>query len=100
MIVCHDKVEIEICFLGQHAADGIFDSTDPVAYRNDDGGLTGKIYLVEFIGSQISPDLLQVLRAGFFHFDLHGAVFRVYVVEVFLSAFPGVGFRFRIKEFV
>ena len=58
MIVCHDKVEIEICFLGQHAADGIFDSTDPVAYRNDDGGLTGKIfgtevYLVEFIGSQI-----------------------------------------------
>ena len=105
MIVRHDKVEIEICFLGQHAADGIFDSTDPVAYRNDDGGLTGKIfgtevYLVEFIGSQISPDLLQVLRAGFFHFDLHGAVFRVYVVEVFLSAFPGVGFRFRIKEFV
>ena len=105
MIVRHDKVEIEICFLGQHAADGIFDSADPVAYRNDDRGLAREIfgtevYLVEFVGSQLRPDLLQVLRTGFFHFDLHGAVFRVYVVEIFLSAFPGVGFRFRIKGFV
>ena len=41
-----------------------------------------------------------MLDTNFLHFDLYFPIFRIYVVELFFSAFPGICFYFCVKELI
>ncbi len=71
VIVYDDQVKRKTGFLSQHRGDGVTDSSDAVAHRDDDRCLYRKDTFVKFnvpeFGFQVSAHIFQVLRAGLFH---------------------------------
>ena len=86
--------------LVQCRAYGIFDCTNTVAY-----GYNDRSFILKSVGRKvyrtedrikISANFLQMVGACLFHFDLYLTVFRVYIIELLLTAFPLVTFYFGI----
>ena len=99
MVVHHDDVELEACFLSQGTLHGISHGLFAVEDGDDDRSLVFKLLLTE-VGLAVEggvyqgAHLAQVLGACLFHLNLHFAVARVYIVKLLLAALTGVEFGF------
>ena len=105
MVVDDDDVEGERCFLFKCGADGILYGAFAVADGDDDGGFHGElafreVHFVVLVAVQVGVQGAEMACAGAFHLHLPGAVARVDVVELFLSAQACVAFHFGVEELV
>ena len=105
MIIHHDDIIGKVCLLLQCTFHGIDNGTHTVAHRNDDTCFYRISFcivrqIINFFGSQPSPDAAQVFGAGAFVFQLHFAICRIDIIELLLAAFTQVGLNFSIQQFV
>ena len=105
MIIYNDNVVRKICFLGQHTLYGITNGAHSIAHRNDHTRLHGIRCIimgevVKFVGCQVCPNALQVVRTSALVFELHFTVLGIHIVKLLFAALSQVGFYLRIKIFV
>ena len=100
MIVDDNDIERKGRLLVQCRAYGIFDCANTVAYGYNDRSFIFKSVGRKVYGTEdrikISANFLQMVGACLFHFNLYLTVFRVYIIELLLTAFPLVTFYFGI----
>ena len=105
MVVDDDDVEGEGCLLRESRADGILDGAFAVADGDDDGGFDGElafreVHFVVLVAVQVGIEGAEVTCTSPFHLHLTGAVAGVDIVELLLSAQPGVAFHLGVEELV
>ena len=105
VVVNHNHVKLERSLLRQRAVNGVTDCLLAVAHRNYHSSLDVEILFVKIWFGIIRrvnqrPYCFQVCRYGLFHFHLHVAVGRVYIVKLPHAARPCVAFFLRIKQLV
>ena len=105
VVVDDDDVVGERCLLGKCTLHGIANGLGPIKDWNDHRGLGREILLVEIdvsIGCGVDKcaECIEMSRAGAFHFNLHIAVARIYVVELPLATLACVQFDGRVEHLV
>ena len=101
MVVHYNDIKRERCFLLESRHDRIFDCSFSVFHRYDDRCFHIKvtffhIHINDSIVIYKRPNFLKVQCAHLFHFDLHIAIVRIYIVKLFFPALSQVEFLFGI----
>ena len=105
MVIHHDYIILEVCFLRKGTFHSILDCLLTVEDRNHDGGLHLKLLFTEvdilILGNIYhSAYLTEMGSACLFHLYLHLAVGWVHIVELLLTRGTQVVLFFRIQVFV
>ena len=104
MIVDHNHIKGKSRLLAQSRIYGVTNGPDTITDRYDDRCFKLKSFSVQVYcpgrRSYIGIDFFQMLDTNFLHFDLYFPIFRIYVVELFFSAFPSICFYFCVKELI
>ena len=104
IIIHHNYIVRNFCFLIKGRNDGIFDGFHAVFTRNYHRCLEFKTVVGKFdtfkFRFQVSADIFQMLGTGLLHFNLNSPVFRIHVVKNLFTAFPVVIFHFVVQIFV